>query len=96
MSDNNFAVGPNPFSDAESTHDAVIFCAVVNASYARFLNECTIIDNEMLHRVDDAIDFSCDAFVNKTSSAPVFVCLDRKRFSRARRDFRRRWVDGGN
>jgi hypothetical protein len=71
MSDNNFAAGPYPFSDAESTHDAVIFCAAVNDSYARFLNECTIFDNETLHVVGDENDYPCDAFVNETSSAPV-------------------------
>ena len=79
MSDKNFApeltfaAGPDPFSDAESTHDAVIFYAAVNESYARFLNECAIIDNEMLHQVDYAIDFPCDVFVNKTSLAPILL-----------------------
>lgn len=77
MSDKNFvtevisAAGSDSFSDAASPHDTVIFCAAVNASYARFLNECAIIDNEILHRVYDANDFPRDVFINKTSSAPV-------------------------
>ena len=71
------AAGPEPFPDAESTHDAVIFCAAVNASYARFLNECAIIDNEMLHRVDDEIDFRVTASL-KIIHPPRF-CLSRSK-----------------
>ena len=72
------ATGPGPFSDAAPPHDAVIFCAAVNASYARFLSECAIIDNETLYRADDAIDYPHDGFVKKTSSAPVlFVEIEK-------------------
>ena len=88
MNDKNFAAevisaaGPGPFSDAESTPDAVIFCAAVTDSHTIYLKDCALTGDEILDLVNAVNDLPRDTFVINTSSAPVlFVEIETDLFA---------------